>query len=74
MIIYTLWHAGDDSDAPWLVDAVDEYTVDNLNEFPETYQKARALVENRELMIDVPEKTVRALFKSPSVTAKVVKP
>jgi hypothetical protein len=72
MKIFTLWHEGDPGDAPWIVDAVDEYTVDNNCEFPPEYVKKRAMVEHRELIIDVPEKAVRALFESPGVAAKVV--
>ena len=73
MIIYTLWHAGDDNEAPWIVDAVDEYTVDNNCEFPPEYLKKRADILVRELVIDVPEDAVRALFEAPSVKATIVK-
>ena len=75
MIIYTLWRRENDADAdvPWLEEAVDEYTVDNNCEFPPEYAKKRALPEYRELIIDVPEKDVRALFESPTVKGKVVK-
>lgn len=73
MLIHTLWHAGDDNDAPWIVDAVDEYTIDNNCEFPPDYQAKRQDVHVRELIIDVPEDAVRALFKAPAVKAKVVK-
>ena len=72
MKIFTLWHEGDPGEAPWIVDAVDEYTVDNNCEFPPEYKKKRAMPEHRELILDVPEKAVRALFGSPSVSAKVV--
>jgi hypothetical protein len=71
MKIFTLWHEGDLGDAPWIVDAVDEYTVEDC-EFPPEYAKKRAMPEHRELIIDVPEKVVRALFESPGVIAKVV--
>ena len=27
MKVYTLWHHGDDNDAPWIVDAVDELNI-----------------------------------------------
>ncbi len=73
MRIYTLWHVGDDDDAPWIVDAVDEYTVDNNCEFPPPYAEKRSQPEHRELIIDVPEKAVRALFDSPEVKAEIVK-
>lgn len=76
MKIFTLWHRGDENnvgeDAPWIVDAVDEYTIENHSGFPPAYVKKRALEEHRELIIDVPEKAVRALFDSPTVKAVVV--
>lgn len=73
MIIYTLWHAGDDDDAPWILDAVDEYTIDNNCEFPPEYRKRREDIHVRELVLDVPEEAVRALFTAPTVKATVVK-
>ena len=73
MIIYTLWHKGDDGEAPWIVDAVDEYTVDNNCEFPPTYLKHREDIHVRELILEVPEKDVRALFDAPTVKATVKK-
>jgi hypothetical protein len=73
MIVYTLWHAGDGDDAPWIVDAVDEYTIDNNCEFPPEYRKRREDIHVRELIIDVPEKDVRALFETPAVKATIVK-
>lgn len=71
MIVFTLWHRGDGSDAPWIVDAVDEYTVDNNCEFPPPYLRHRENVDVRELIIDVPETAVRKLFESPTVKATV---
>jgi hypothetical protein len=74
MRIYTLWHEGQGGDLPWLVGAVDEYTVDeNRGKFPENYAELRARVYHRELIIDIPQKAVSALFESPEVEAKVVK-
>lgn len=73
MIIYTLWHAGDDDEVPWIAGAVDEYTVDNNCEFPPGYLKKREDVLVRELILDVPEEAVRALFRSPTIKAAVVK-
>lgn len=73
MRIYTLWHKGDDDEAPWIIDAVDEYTLDNNGEFPPPYLQKREDVHVRELIINVPEKAVRELFDSPGVTATVVK-
>ena len=72
MRIYTLWHQGDNDDIPWLTDAVGEYTVDEYD-FPPSYLQKRADPLVRELILDVPEKAVRALFDSPSVKATVVK-
>ena len=74
MKIWTLWHRADDDDAPWLVDAVDEYTIDNNCEFPPAYLKHRESPLVREMIIDVPEKAVRALFEAPDVKATVVEP
>jgi hypothetical protein len=69
--IYTLWqHAGED--APYIIDAVDEFTIDNNCEFPPNYVKKRNDVLVRELVIDVPESAVRGLFESPGVKATVV--
>ena len=71
MIIHSLWHAGDDGHVPYLIDAVDEYTVDNNDAFPPEYLKRRANPLVRELIIDIPEKDVRALFDPPVVKATV---
>lgn len=73
MIVHTLWHRGDDNDAPWIVDAVDEYTLDNNCEFPPEYLKKREDINIRELIIDIPEAAVRALFEAPTVKATVKK-
>jgi hypothetical protein len=73
MRIYTLWHAGDGDDLPWLTDAVDEYTVDENGGFPPEYQKKRADVLVRELVLQVPTKAVRALFDTPEIEATVIK-
>lgn len=73
MHIYTLWHQGDNDDIPWITDAVDEYTLDENGDFPPPYLEKRTDPLVRKLIIDVPEKAVRALFDSPSVKATVVK-
>jgi len=74
MHVYTLWHAGDDaSEIPWLLNAVDQYTVDNNCEFPPPYVRARADILVREMIIDIPEDAVRALFNAPTVRATVIK-
>lgn len=72
MKIWTLWHRGDENDAPWIVDAVDEYTLENHGDFPPDYGTRRADPLIRELIIDVPEDKVRALFEAPAVQATVV--
>jgi hypothetical protein len=45
MLVYTLWHAGDDGEAPWIIDAVDEYTISNNCEFPPPYLKHRTDID-----------------------------
>lgn len=72
MIIYTLWHQGDDNDPPRIADAVDELTVDNCGEMPPAYVEKLRDPLVRELVIDVPEHNIRALFEAPSVKARVV--
>lgn len=72
MKVFTLWHQGDEGDLPWIVDAVDEITIENNCEFPPDYRAKRDDIHVRELVIDVPEDAVRALFDSPTVKAKVV--
>jgi len=75
MRIYTLWERENDKDTeiPWIVAAVDEYTIDNNCEFPKEYLDKRASLNVRELILDIPERAVRELFDSPGVKATVVK-
>lgn len=73
MRVFTLWHVGDADEVPWIVDAVDQYTIDNNCEFPPPYLKHRANINVREMIIDVPEDAVRALFSAPSVRGTVIK-
>lgn len=73
MRVYTLWHEADEGEAPWIVDAVDEYTIDSDGDFPPPYLEKRADIHVCELILDVPEAAVRALFESPGVKAVVVK-
>lgn len=68
MRIYTLWHA--DEDMPWITDAVDEYTAEDG--FPEPYLEKRKQADVRELIIDVPNKALRALFSTPSISGTVI--
>lgn len=70
MLIYTLWHAGDGDDLPWLITAVDEYTVDENGFYPE-YLKTRDDKLVRELILQVPMKAVRTLFDTPTVEAVI---
>ncbi len=72
MRIYTLWHEGQGGDLPYLVGAVDEYTVDENGGFPKPYAELRIRADHRQLILDVPQKAVRTLFDLPEVVAKVV--
>jgi hypothetical protein len=73
MRVYTLWHEGDPDEFPWILDAVDQYTVDSNGEFPPPYLKHRADVLVRELIIDISDDAVRALFSAPTVRATVIR-
>lgn len=70
--IFTLWqHDGSDV-MPWIVDAVDEYTMEEVGGFPEEYAKKKAADPKlRELVIDIPDDAVRRLFHTPVVKGKV---
>jgi hypothetical protein len=72
MRVYTLWHAGDTGEVPWIINAVDQYTLDNC-ECPAPYLKHLADIHVRELIIDIPEDAVRRLFSAPSISATVLK-
>ena len=71
MRIYTLWHEGQGGDMPWLVGAVDEYTLEEINDFPPEYAEKRGQREHRELVLVVPEAAVRGLFESPEVKVRI---
>ena len=75
MIIYTLWQndAGDD-EMPWLVDSVDEYTVEDGGGFPAEYQQHKLKIGVRELLISIPDEKVLSLFVAPTVRGKAVSP
>jgi hypothetical protein len=74
MRIFTLWHEDDDDgEMPWIINAVDQYTLDSNGEFPPPYLKHRANMHVRELIIDIPENAVRALFRAPSIAGAVIK-
>ena len=73
MKIYTLWHQPNrDLEMPCLIDALDEYTLDENGGYPESYAERHADTAVRELIIDIPEKSVQALFKVPLVRADVI--
>jgi hypothetical protein len=73
MRVYTLWHEGDAGEVPWILDAVDQYTLNNSCEFPALYIRNRADTQVREMIIDIPEDAVRALFSVPSVKGTVIR-
>lgn len=73
MRIYTLWAEGDEGEMPWQVDSVDEYTVDNNGDFPETYKEKKNCGTYRELILCIPDEVVQRLFIPPEVAAKVIR-
>ena len=72
MLIHVLFEydPGDYDLTPWAVDACDEYTVGELNGFPDEYKAKRAKANVREISLEVPDKTIRALFETPVVKCK----
>lgn len=75
MRIHTLWHSGDDDEMPWMLDAVDEYTIDSNNGFPESYKEKLAKYPTaRELIIEVPDDHVEKLFRAVIVKGKSMNP
>lgn len=75
MRVYTLWQTegADDDEAPWLIEAMDQYTAEQNDELAQAYRKRRDNIHVRELIVDVPEKAVRELFCSPTVKGTVLK-
>lgn len=76
MRIYTLWEEGGERELPWLVAAVDEYTVEDCG-WPEKYDEERHATSTggrvrRELLIEVPDSAVDKLFQTPEVKGKVI--
>ncbi len=71
MKIWTLWHRGDELTMPWLLDAYDEYTLEENGEVPPNYRaKLDGKGEDlRELVIEIPEGVVRALFEPKVIKA-----
>jgi hypothetical protein len=73
MRIHTLWEHDGSDDIPWIVDAVDEYTIEAHNGLPPSYEdKMKKNPALRELVIIVPESAVRGLFTPNVVIAKAV--
>lgn len=73
MKIYTLWKDPEDETAmPWLLDAIDEYTIEENNGFTEDYRDHRAQKGVRELIIDINEAAVLNLFKTPKTSGTIV--
>ncbi len=73
MRVYMLWHEGDADEVPWIIDVVDQYTIDVDGEFPPPYLERRADIGVREMIVDIPEEAVRALFSAPVIRGLVVK-
>jgi hypothetical protein len=75
MKIYTLWRwdEKDPNTAPWIVGAIDEYCVYENNGYPDDYEKERTTKSVREIVIEVPEKTIRDLWSVPTVQGKTEK-
>jgi len=71
MKIYLLFNEPDDGMMPWLTDAIDEYSVEECD-FPEEYAKKRKDPRNRELIVEIPDKAVEALFRTPILKGCVV--
>lgn len=66
---------GDQDECPTLLSAYDEYTFGVWNGVPDFHAElvAKADCEVRELIIEVPESAVRALFETPApIQATVV--
>lgn len=75
MNIFTIWEKqkDNDDDMPWLVDMIDEYTVEESGEFPESYIRSKMLPERREIIITVPDKAILDAFEITAIKGTVVK-
>lgn len=73
MRIYCLFRREPHSpnDMPWLVDAVDEYTINDVGT-PKKYAEEAKDPNTREIVLIIRDRRVEDLFKSPEVEAKVV--
>ena len=71
MQIRTVWEStAEDDIMPWIIAAVDEYTIEEHGgSLPEFYQK-ELKPGRRELIITIPDADVRKLFALPTVTGK----
>jgi hypothetical protein len=72
MKVWTIWEEGRNGDMPWLVVAVDEYTIEEHGGMPAFYTKE--LTEGRrELILNVRYEDIEKLFKvrTVPVTAEV---
>jgi hypothetical protein len=73
--ITTLWHPGDQGYMPWLLDAYDEYTAEENDGVPPTYEEQKKKYPDaRELIIEVPDGSVEKLFKIPKQVAMSAEP
>lgn len=75
MKILTAWaHDGDPDHAPWLIAAVDEYTIEEHGGLPDFYLEARKSDWTmREIWLDVAMGEIDGLFIEPTVRAQVVR-
>ena len=67
MIIYTLWAKSDAGELPYIIDAVDEYVVEETGDFPSVYQQRKDNPDVREVIITVPDNKIVALFTPPTI-------
>jgi hypothetical protein len=67
MRIFTVWEdALNDTEMPWMVAAVDEYTVESHDGYPAEYKSAlnaKGPGRRRELVIEISEVAVLKLFR-----------
>lgn len=68
MKVYMLWEQTEPNDGPYLIDAIDEYTIDAWGGWPDFFV-AKQNVHTRVLAVEVSDETVRNLFEIPVVTA-----
>lgn len=73
MKLYTLWRYNTgEGDMPWMVESYDEYTAEEHGGEPRFYTDARE-PGDRELVVEIPESAVMAMFATPApVKGKVL--